>query len=190
MRRRNRSGLRAGEVRIQGQIALKVTALNGTRIAYIMGLTAAERSEIAQLVKKVMRSEYGRALSGLKIKLNRGWAGHAKSSAAEIAVGVGKYCLSGGERVLGDHYRSTLLHEMAHVINRARCFRGCSRGAACGCVHNLEFHKIAFALYAKFLNAEEASEARYQEYGYHTAIARQAAKLFRKGAEFREWQRA
>ena len=190
MGRRNRSGLRAGEVRVQGQIALRAAALNGTRVAYIMGLTAAERSEIAELVKRVMRSEYGRALNGLEIKLNRGWAGHAKSSGAKIVVGVGRYCETGGKQVLGDQWSLTLLHEMAHVLNRARCFRGCSRGGACGCIHNLEFHKIAFALYAKFLNAEQASEARYNEYGYHTAIARQAAKLFRKGAEFREWQRA
>jgi hypothetical protein len=160
------------------------------RIAYIVGLTAAERSEVAELVKRVMRSEYGQALNGLKIKLNRGWGGHAKSSGTQIVVGVGRYCESGGKRVLGDRWSATLLHEIAHVITNARCFKNCSRGGACGCFHNLEFHKIAFALYAKFLNAEQAFKARCGEYGYHTAIARQAAKQFRKGAEFREWQRA
>jgi len=194
MGRRNRAGLGQNEVRIQGgQIANRVEALNGTRIAYVVGLTAAERAEVAVLTRRVLRAQHGQALNGLVIQMTRSWGGHAYRGQGRITVGAGRYMsyVNGvRQRVLGDSWSKTLLHEMAHIIVGARCFKGCSRGGACACVHNLEFHKVAFELYGRYLNAEDAADARCQEYGYHTTVARQAAKLFRKGAEFKEWQRA
>lgn len=193
MGRRNRAGLGRNEVRIQGgQIANRVEALNGNRIAYIVGLTAAERAEVAVLVRRVLRGQQGQALNGLVIQMTRNWGGHAYRGQNRITVGTGRYVsyVNGvRQRVLGDDWMGTLLHEMAHIIVGARCLRGCARGGACGCVHNLEFHQVAFGLYARYLNAEDAADKRRAEYGYHTRIAGEAARGIRKGAEFRAWQR-
>jgi len=186
--------VRAGEVRIQGgRMAHRVEALNRTRIAYVVGLTAAERAEVAVLVRRVLRGQHGQALNGLMIEMTRNWGGHAFRGQGRITVGTGRYAsyVNGvRQRVLGDEWAATMLHEMAHIIVGARCVRGCARGGACGCVHNLEFHQVAFALYGQYLNAEDAAAARRGEYGYHTRIAGEAARGIRKGAEFREWQRA
>lgn len=193
MGRRNRAGLARNEVRIQGgQIANRVEALNGNRIAYVVGLTAAERAEVAVLVRRVLRGQHGQALNGLVIQMTRNWGGHAMGGQNRITVGTGGYVsfINGRyQRVLGDDWAATMLHEMAHIIVRARCVRGCARGGACGCIHNLEFHQVAFALYGRYLNAEDAADARRSEYGYHTRIAGEAARSIRRGAEFREWQR-
>jgi len=201
-KRQSRKGLNKNEIRVNAKrypfasvIVYLVKALRGTRTIKIKGGSTTDRKLVAEFVKPILRSAWGEQLNGLMINLVPNYGGHAYGFRHQINVGIGRKwgrdlrAKENGTPELLDRTRKVLLHEMAHIIRDAYCPGGCARGGACTHTHDFEFHVIAFKMYAKFLNAEDATDARLQEWDYHPRQAVQAAKAVRKYHEFKEVRR-
>lgn len=201
-KRQSRKGLNKNEIRVNAKrypfasvIVYLVKALRGTRTIKIKGGRSIDRKTVAEFVKPILRSAWGEKLNGLTINLVPNNGGHAMDYQHKINVGIGRshwrsYRIKDLEdSELSYEVKHTILHEMAHIIEPGYCPGGCSRGGACAHHHDYDFHVTAFKMYAKYLSEDEATEARFEEWGYHPRQAVQAAKAVRKYHEFKEFRR-